>query len=85
MDAIISIGFGFNKDDSHINGLFRELIEKNNKKLFVITVNPRETVTEIKRKLRLDSNGSNIKVILVDADTRLANENLWCTEIFNNL
>ena len=84
-DAIISIGFGFNKDDSHINGLFRELVEKHNKKLFIITVDPKETAREIKKKLRLDSNMDSVKVILVDRMTRATNENLWFDEVFKQL
>lgn len=35
-DAIVVAGFGFNKDDSHINGLFRERIERHGKRLFVV-------------------------------------------------
>ena len=85
MDAIISIGFGFNKDDSHINGLFRELIEKNDKKLFIVTVDPKETVREIKKKLRLDTNFDNVKVILVDSKTRATNEAIWFEEVFKQL
>ena len=84
-DAIISIGFGFNKDDSHINGLFRELVEKHNKKLFIITVDPKETAREIKKKLRLDSNMDSVKVILVDRMTRTTNESLWFDEVFKQL
>ena len=85
VEAIISIGFGFNKDDSHINGLFRELIEKNDKKLFIITVDPKENAREIKKKLRLDSNLDNVKVILVDPKTRATNEALWFEEVFKQL
>jgi len=85
VDAIISIGFGFNKDDSHINGLFRELIEKHDKKLFIITVDPKENAREIKKKLRLDSNLDNVKVILVDPKTRAINDVLWFEEVFKQL
>ncbi len=81
MDAIISIGFGFNKDDSHINGLFRELIEKSDKKLFVITVDMNETDKEVRKKLRLDTHLANVKVILVDPKTRAANEVMWFEEV----
>lgn len=31
-DVISAIGYGFNIDDSHINGLFKELIEEVGKK-----------------------------------------------------
>lgn len=85
MDAIISIGFGFNKDDSHINGLFRELIEKHDKKLFIITVDAKETAKEVKKKLRLDNNLGNVKVILVDRDSRAVNQNMWFDEVVEQL
>lgn len=85
VDAIISIGFGFNKDDSHINGLFRELIEKHNKKLFIITVDAKETAKEVKKKLRLDNNLGNVKVILVDRDTRAVDQNMWFDEVVKQL
>ena len=78
-DAIISIGFGFNQDDGHINGLFRELIEVHNKKLIVIDVSTDESKTqkEIKNKLRVGTNGSNIIVISIDKDTRKSNDKFW--------
>ena len=78
-DAIISIGFGFNQDDGHINGLFRELIEVHNKKLIVIDVSTDESKTqkEIKNKLRVGTNGGNIIVISIDKDTRKRNGKFW--------
>lgn len=78
-DAIISIGFGFNQDDGHINGLFRELIEVYNKKLIVIDVSTDESKTqkEIKNKLRVGTNGGNIIVISIDKDTRKSNDKFW--------
>ena len=30
-DAICSIGFGFNSDDEHINGIIRTLVERDDK------------------------------------------------------
>jgi len=78
-DAIVSIGFGFNQDDGHINGLFRELIEVHNKKLIVIDVSTDESKTqkEIKNKLRVGTNGGNIIVISIDKDTRKSNDKFW--------
>ena len=78
-DAIISIGFGFNQDDGHINGLFRELIEVHNKKLIVIDVSKDESKTqrEIKDKLRVETNGGNIMVVSIDKDTRKRNGKFW--------
>ncbi|WP_457794589.1 hypothetical protein [Acinetobacter baumannii] len=85
VDAIISIGFGFNKDDSHINGLFRELIEKHNKKLFIVTVDPEETAKEIKKKLRLDNHLDNVKMVLVDPTTRSENDKIWFDKVLEQL
>ena len=78
-DAIVSIGFGFNQDDGHINGLFRELIEVHNKKLIVIDVSKDESKTqrEIKDKLRVETNGGNIMVVSIDKDTRKSNGKFW--------
>ena len=78
-DAIISIGFGFNQDDGHINGLFRELIEVYNKKLIVVDISADESKTqkEIKKKLRVGTNGGNIIVISIDKDTRKNNGKFW--------
>lgn len=80
VNVIISIGFGFNKDDSHINGLFRELIEKHNKKLCVVTVDKFENEKTIRNKLRIDDNLDNVKVVHVDSTTRMANNNIWFEE-----
>jgi putative uncharacterized protein (fragment) len=78
-DAIISIGFGFNQDDGHINGLFRELIEVYNKKLIVVDISADESKTqkEIKKKLRVGTNGGNIIVVSIDRDTRKNNGKFW--------
>lgn len=61
------------------------LLKNSNKKLFIITVDPKETAREIKKKLRLDSNMDSVKVILVDRMTRTTNESLWFDEVFKQL
>ena len=35
-DIICACGFGFNSDDGHINGMFRELVDDHNKKLVIL-------------------------------------------------
>jgi|SRR5690625_1497268 len=81
-DAIVSIGFGFNEDDSHINGLFRDLIEKHNKKLYVVTIDNQENVEKLKRKLRLSSNFNNLKMIQVNSETRKTSKSkFWFDKI----
>lgn len=77
-DAVIVVGFGFNKDDSHINGLFRELVEIHNKKLFVVGVSKEKEIKETTIfNLRIDKNRENIIAISVDRDTRQKDGKLW--------
>ena len=38
-DSIVIVGFGFNKDDEHINGIIRTLINDDNKKIIVVGKN----------------------------------------------
>ncbi len=80
--ALAAVGFGFNTDDSHINGLFRKLIEEDNKPLFWIRPANGLTVdqckSELLEKLRLPENRRNLMFpILVDRDTRETNGELW--------
>lgn len=77
-DAIAIVGFGFNSDDTHINGLFRELVEVYNKKLFIIGIGDSFSLQKsVIRKLRIDKNEDNVQVITVDAMTRMDNNTLW--------
>ena len=64
-DKVVVIGYGFNIDDSHINGLFRKLIDEKQVKLCWISVNNEKSNEEIKRELinRLRINSSNKDLI----------------------
>ncbi|MDO4225450.1 MAG: hypothetical protein Q4C75_06115 [Bergeyella zoohelcum] len=86
-DVIISVGFGFNQDDGHINGLFRDLIENHNKKLFIIDISSNEVdaLKMIKSKLRVGKNFHNIKVISVDRNTRKKEDKFWYEIVFDNI
>lgn len=70
-DIICACGFGFNSDDGHINGLFRELIEDYSKTICILhyvdggNFHLKSVLNEYKEKLRLDST-SNLRIILVD-------------------
>ncbi|VYT70715.1 Uncharacterised protein [Clostridium tertium] len=70
-DIICACGFGFNSDDGHINGLFRELIEDYGKTICILhyvdgcNFHLKSVLNEYKEKLRLDST-SNLRIILVD-------------------
>ena len=81
-DAICSIGFGFNSDDEHINGIIRTLVERDDKKLVIVSVeneNERILKKRYARRLRI-SNIENIQIIKVNANNRKCEKNndLWC-------
>lgn len=65
------VGFGFGSDDEHINGILRTLIDVDNKKIIVVTLDtqqPDETIVrDIARKLKV-SKAPNISVLQVDKD-----------------
>ncbi|HPY75533.1 MAG TPA: hypothetical protein PLB63_09020 [Planctomycetota bacterium] len=65
-DVIGVIGFGFNSDDGHINGLFRELIEDKNKKVVIfhytdnLSAKYNNVSAKYDEKLRIQTNTSLI-------------------------
>lgn len=87
-DAIVVIGYNFNSDDSHINGLFRELIESNGKKLFWVTIieNNLSTKRELLTNLRLDMKFEDrIELICVDSKSRKVGDLLWIRKVHDLL
>ncbi|WP_242698181.1 SIR2 family protein [Bacillus sp. SD088] len=87
-DAVCVIGYGFNGDDGHINGMFRSLVEIEDKRLFIFHYkNDNQTEAQLSRyyqqRLRLSSS-SNIQVFLVD-DERLVNGQIWFESLLNEL
>jgi hypothetical protein len=83
-DFICVIGYGFNGDDGHINGMFRSLVEQWGKHLIIFHYrNDNQTEAQLLRyyqqKLRLNSS-INLRVIIVDGN-RESNGVLW----FENL
>src|SRR5699024_9439967 len=59
-NIICVIGYAFNGDDGHINGLFRSLIEKDHKNIIILHYKTDSSTDitlkrEYKNKLRLDS------------------------------
>ena len=70
-DYIIVVGFGFNKDDEHINGIVRTLINDDNKK--VIVVGTSNTKEEIIKHLIVKQT-SNIIIYNVDVNRKINNK-----------
>ena len=85
-DAIVVIGYGFNIDDSHINGLFRQLIEDNGKSLHWVCLDTDGTAEEQKRilvqKLRISAvNRNKVHVVPVSPVERLIGGVNWLDNI----
>ncbi len=72
-DVICTIGFSFNPDDEHINGIIRTLINVDNKDLYVIKPrsekDAKEESDDFAVELRV-SNLQKIHVIFIDPSTR---------------
>lgn len=85
-DAIVVIGYGFNIDDSHINGLFRQLIEDNDKSLYWVCLDTDGNAEVQKRvlvqKLRISAlNRNKVHVIPVSPSDRLLGGVSWLDSI----
>jgi hypothetical protein len=81
-DAIVVIGFGFHGDDGHINGLFRELIQTEQKDVFVCSYSPHgfneaAVRSEYRKKLRLEHDLDNLHFIPVDQSRKTSDGQMW--------
>ena len=80
-DCIVIVGFGFNKDDEHINGIIRTLINDDNKKVIVVGRN--STKEEISKRLIIEKS-ENITLYNVDSQRRI-NNRLWIEYIIDSM
>ena len=82
-DKICIVGFGFNKDDEHINGILRTLIDIDDKKVIVIDINNGRNEDNVKeeivQKLKI-FNDYNLQIVLVDYDRNVEGVN-WLERI----
>lgn len=88
-NIICSIGFGFNQDDEHINGIIRTLIERDDKKLVVVDTNSSKRLTdkrtELCGKLKI-SKQENLDFITVDKYTRKTKDgSMWYDDLIAKL
>lgn len=80
-DFICSIGFGFNNDDEHINGIIRTLIERDNKKLYIVDCSAEdkdELKTKYTNQLKV-TKINNIHIIKVSNSRKLMDspDKMW--------
>lgn len=85
-DAIVVVGFGFNSDDSHINGLLRELIEVRGKALFWICRaadgDAQGRQRELMKRLRVDARYRNqVIAVPVNSSDRTIDGRLWLEHV----
>ena len=88
--AVVVVGYGFNIDDSHINGLFRKLIEETNKPLYWVCLAKDGSAEEQKRhlikRLRISLQFRNlINVVPVNPANRSIDNKIWLDVIVDNL
>lgn len=81
---------GVTKDLSHINGLFRELIENYDKKLFVVSLDVDGTAEQQQRELRkrlriANSYIRSLTVVPVNSNSRMIGESLWIDQIIEEV
>ncbi|MGV2826899.1 SIR2 family protein [Myxosarcina sp. GI1(2024)] len=84
-NAIVVVGYGFNDDDGHINGFFRDLIQDKEKELFIIRRQNDKSKEDIKKEcasqLRIDLTLTDkLNIILVD-NNRKEEDILWCDKV----
>lgn len=89
-DAIVAIGYAFNIDDSHINGLFRELVEDCGRDIFWLYLETEGQEDAQKRKLarRLrisPQNFNKVHVLPVSARERQVNGRSWFEELMGRI
>lgn len=82
-DKICVVGFGFNQDDEHINGIIRTLIDVDNKKVIIIDLNSGTNIDNFKEKIANKLkifNEDNLEIVLVDYNRTVEGVN-WLERI----
>lgn len=80
-DCIVIVGFGFNKDDEHINGIIRTLVNDDGKKVIIVGRNTSKE--EIIERLIIEKT-DNITVCNVDEQRNIENK-LWINYILDKI
>ena len=71
-DAIVIVGFGFGTDDEHINGIIRTLLDVDDKKIVIVTLDTStDDVKDYARKLKT-LKSDNIQIIRVDKEGKVS-------------
>lgn len=90
-DAIVGVGYNFNIDDNHINGLFRQLIEEEQRHFFWVLPTGPESDDQLTRgleeKMRLPTSvRERIHIVRADKETRAVGDGkTWIEHILAEL
>ncbi len=83
-DVVVVIGFGFNSDDEHINGIFRQLINKHDKTIYIVDTDTSSGMikkNKIQAKLKIETT-SNINFITINPEDRKSDgDEMWYKKI----
>ena len=81
-DAVVIVGFGFGTDDEHINGIIRTLIDVDDKKIVIVTLDTStDEAKDYAHKLKT-LKSKNIKVIYVNEEGKITGtDKTWIDEI----
>ena len=82
-DKIVIVGFGFGTDDEHINGIIRTLLDNDDKKIEIVTIESNKSADDLAKDYALKlktSKFDNISVIQVDGQGKDSEGKIW-TEI----
>lgn len=90
-DAVIVVGYGFNGDDGHINGMFRKIAEDDDTPVYVTsycqdpaTVDLATEKRKLMRRMRCE-NGDSVHVLPVGSDRKTGSGNLWIDDVLADL
>ena len=81
-DAIVIVGFGFGTDDEHINGIIRTLLDVDDKKIIIVTLDTSsDSAKDYARKLKT-LKSENIQIIRVNRQGKITGtDKTWIDEI----
>jgi hypothetical protein len=90
-DVIVAVGYNFNIDDNHINGLFRQLIEDEGRSFAWVLPNSSQSENELRKeleeKMRLPTSARDrVHIIEIDRESRTVDEETsWMDEVIHRV
>lgn len=88
-DVVVVIGYGFNIDDSHINGLFRQLVEDQDKHLYWVTSSidggEEQQKRNLVKRLRISTHSRDkVHIVPISRDERAVDGVLWLDKVIQD-